>query len=101
MLTCRQMPLAHALGSTQLRPAAVPEELLVGRQWSPAEEAVPVQTEETVQRRPLPHEESLQHVSAHVPLSQRPLRHDSAVWQLSPIAFVPTLAMPRIDAFTQ
>lgn len=101
MLTWRQMPLVHALESTQRRFEAVFAELLVGRQWNPADDAVPVHTDESVQRRLLPHDASLQHVSAQVPLSQRPLRHDSAVVQLSPIALVPTFAMPKRDALTQ
>ncbi len=101
MLTWRQMPLVHALESVQRRFAAVLAEPLVGRQWRPTEDAVPVVTEETAHRRPLPHEASVQQVSAHVPLSQRPLRHESALWQLSPIAFVPTAEIPRSVAFTQ
>jgi hypothetical protein len=58
-------------------------------------------TAATVHRRPAPQLPSVQQVSAHVPDSQRPLRQASAPEQLSPIAFVPTDAMPKSPDATQ
>jgi hypothetical protein len=101
VLTWRQTPLEQSPLSTQRRLAPVLEELEVGRQCIAVTTLAPVVTAATVQRRPLPQLASLQHTSAQVPASQRPLRQDSAVAQLSPIAFVPTSPMPRRLAFTQ
>jgi hypothetical protein len=87
--------------STHRRFAAVLEPLAVGRQCIAVTTLDPVVTAATVHRRPPPQLASVQQTSAHVPASQRPLRHASALEQLSPIAFVPSEAMPRTLAFTQ
>jgi hypothetical protein len=98
VLSTRQTPLEQSSELEHRDAAELPPR---ARQWSPDSELAPVVTATTVQRWPLPHDESVQHASVHVPPSQRPLRHASGPTQDSPVRFVPTPAMPTSDAFTQ